>query len=63
MPRQIYKSQGKKELFDQQFIEEKLSEIGNPLEMVSKVIDFEIFRDTLESQLLNLNKRSRNSFL
>lgn len=58
MSRQIYKSQGKKGLFDQQFIEEKLSEIGNPLEMVSKVIDFEIFRDTLENQLLNLNKRS-----
>ena len=40
MSRQIYKSQGKKGLFDQQFIEEKLSEIGNLLEMVSKVIDF-----------------------
>ena len=37
---QIYKSQGKKGLLDQQFIEEKLSKIGNSLEMVSKGIDF-----------------------
>jgi IS5 family transposase len=32
--------------------------IGNPLEMVSNVIDFEMFRDKLESRLLNQNKKN-----
>ena len=58
MKPQIYKSQGKKSLFDEQFISEQLSEIGNPLEMVSKVIDFEMFRTTLENKLLNTHKKS-----
>jgi transposase len=35
-----------------------LEEIGNPLAMVSKVIDFEMFRDLLESILLNSNKKN-----
>jgi transposase, IS5 family len=52
-----YKSTGNKSLFDEQFSPQKLEEIGNPLAMVSKVIDFEIFRDLLESKLLNLNKK------
>ena len=43
-----YKSKGKKGLFDEQFAIEKLSSIGNPLERISKVIDFESFRATLE---------------
>jgi transposase, IS5 family len=53
-----YKSTGNKSLFDEQFSPQKLEEIGNPLAMVSKVIDFEIFRDLLESKLLNLNKKN-----
>ena len=55
---QIYKSQGKKGLFDEQFSIERLSQIGNPLEAISKVIDFEMFRTTLEKKLLNTNKKS-----
>ncbi len=55
---QIYKSQGKKGLFDEQFTIERLSQIGNPLEAISKVIDFEMFRGTLEEKLLNTNKKS-----
>jgi len=31
--------------------QKKLEEIGNPLVMVSKVIDFEMFRELLESKL------------
>jgi len=58
MKKQLYKSTGKKSLFDEQFSSEKLSEIGNPLEMISKVIDFELFRSTLESKLLNTNKKN-----
>lgn len=53
-----YKSHGKKSLFDEQFSTQLLSEIGNPLETISKVIDFEMFRSTLESKLLNTNKKN-----
>ena len=53
-----YKSQGKRSLFDEEFSIEKLSSIGNPLETISQVIDFEMFRSTLENKLLNTNKKS-----
>ena len=52
-----YKSHGKKRLFDEQFSIKLLSEIGNLLETISKVIDIEMFRSTLESKLLNTNKK------
>jgi len=58
MDEQIYKSTGKKTLFDQQFAAEKLSEIGNPLEKIAKVIDFEMFRPLLEVKLLNTSKKN-----
>tara|TARA_B110000881_G_C18424249_1_gene437569 strand:+ start:584 stop:748 length:165 start_codon:yes stop_codon:yes gene_type:complete len=35
-----------------------LSSIGNSLESISKVIDFDIFRVSLESKLLNTNKKN-----
>ena len=53
-----YKSQGKRSLFDEEFSIEKLSAIGNPLETISEVIDFEMFRSILESKLQNTNKKS-----
>ncbi|GHS85744.1 IS5 family transposase ISMac22 [Bacteroidia bacterium] len=53
-----YKKQGKRGLFDKDFASEKLSGIGNPLEKLHKVIDFEMFRPELESNLLNYNKKS-----
>ncbi len=53
-----YKMQGKKGLYDEQFAIERLSDIGNPLEKISNVIDFEVFRDTLEAKLLNTNKKN-----
>jgi IS5 family transposase len=55
---QRYKKQGNIGLFDTQFTKDKLSEIGNPLESISQVIDFELFRSTLESKLLNTDKKS-----
>ncbi|PIV16022.1 MAG: IS5/IS1182 family transposase [Flavobacteriales bacterium CG03_land_8_20_14_0_80_35_15] len=58
MKKELYKSTGKKSLFDEQFTSEKLSEIGNPLEMIGRVIDFEMFRPTLESKLLNTHKKN-----
>lgn len=58
MRKHLQKAQGKKSLFDEQFTIERLSEIGNPLEAISKVIDFEMFRSTIEDKLLNTNKKS-----
>lgn len=58
MKKQIYKSLGKKSLFDEQFNKNLLTEIGNPLETISRVLDFEMFRETLEKHLLNTNKKN-----
>ena len=49
----MYKPQGKKGLFDEEFTRKRLSSIGNPLEAISKVIDFEMFCPSLECKLLN----------
>lgn len=54
----MYKSSGKKSLFDEQFSAEKLSEIVNPLDKISNAIDFEMFRDLLEGKLLNTTKKN-----
>ena len=58
MKTQIYKTTGKRGLFDEEEICQKLSTIGNPLELISKVVDFEMFRTTLESKLLNTEKKN-----
>ena len=55
---QKYKKTGNISLFDFQNTQERLSLIGNPLEKISKVIDFEQFRSKLESKLLNKNKKN-----
>lgn len=53
-----YKAQGQLGLFDKEFAQEHLSKMGNPLEALNKVIDFEMFRETLETNLLNRSKKS-----
>ena len=58
MKNQKYKTTGNKSLFDEQFTALQLSEIGNPLEMISQVIDFNMFREKLEEKLLNTNKKN-----
>jgi len=58
MSLQKYKTKGEKGLFDEQFTIERLSAIGNPLEKIINVIDFETFRATLESKLLNTEKKN-----
>ncbi len=58
MKEQEYKKTGNKGLYDEQETCQKLSSIGNPLEMISKVVDFEMFRGKLESKLLNQNKKN-----
>lgn len=40
------------QLFESENRELRLNEIGNPLEVLSQYVDFEIFRPTLESALL-----------
>jgi hypothetical protein len=55
-----YKTTGNKGLFDEQEQLVKLSEIGNPLEMISKVVDFEMFRAALEDAFLNKDKKNND---
>jgi transposase, IS5 family len=55
---EMYKAQGKIGLFDNQFAKQQLNDMGNPLEAVSKVVDFEMFRSLLEDKLLNINKKN-----
>ena len=43
-----YKRLGSVTLFDTQNTKENLSALGNPLERLSQVIDFEMFRNALE---------------
>ena len=58
MKKQLYKATGKRGLFDEQEACEKMSSIGNPLERIAKIVDFEMFRDTLEEGVLNRDKKS-----
>ena len=46
-----YKQQGNVGLFDSDETMEKLNKLGNPLDKLSKAVDFEMFRDTLERGL------------
>ena len=55
---QKYKTTGNRGLFDEQETYQNLSNIGNPLERISDILDFEMFRGLLESKLLNTNKKS-----
>jgi len=53
-----YKTTGKQTLFDAENAARKLSEIGNPLEKLDSVIDFEMFRERLEEAMVNHNTKS-----
>lgn len=55
---QKYKKKGKRGLFDEEMTYDKLSEIGNPLDKISLVVDFELFRDALEAGVLNSDKKN-----
>ena len=47
----IFKSTGKRGLFDEQNAIDLMSEMGNSLERLTKVVDFEMFRPLLEDKL------------
>lgn len=53
-----YKKLGSVTLFDAQTTKENLSELGNPLERLSQVIDFEMFRGALEDVFENMSKKN-----
>ena len=53
-----YKKLGSVTLFDAQNTKENLSELGNPLERLSQVVDFEMFRDALEDVFENKAKKN-----
>ena len=55
---QKYKKTGNRGLFDDQDTYQKLSAIGNPLEKISLVVDFEFFREILEEGVLTQEKKS-----
>jgi len=56
---QKYKIKGNRGLFDEEMTCDQLSEIGNPLEKIDLIIDFEIFRKSLEAGVLNHEKKSK----
>jgi hypothetical protein len=53
-----YKTIGNRVFFDEHSINEKLCEIGNPLEKIIAVVDFEMFRSLLETHMLNHTKKN-----
>jgi len=58
MSKSTYKQFGRIGLFDKTETSDKLSKLGNPLEKLHKVIDFEMFRKTLKDDMLNYEKKS-----
>ena len=52
------KNQQNSSLFEQESTVQSLSEMGNPLEFISDIVDFELFRPTLEAHLLNEERKS-----
>ena len=58
MQKTSYKQRGQIGLFDTEATSSKLSKLGNPLEKLHKVIDFEIFRSILETYMLKQDRKS-----
>ena len=48
----VYRSPMDTNLFEEEFTQETLSDLGNPLERLSALVDFEMFRPILEEALL-----------
>ena len=53
-----YKTTGNTTLFDKEDTEHKLTEMGDPLERLSKAVDFGMFRSELEDALLPKERKS-----
>ena len=59
MSNENYKKTGRNGMFDSEFIQQDLSHLGNPLEKISKVLDFEIFRKYIRRR--SIKKRQKKS--
>ena len=53
-----YKSTGNQGFFDNQDIQVRLENIGNPLERLNSAIDFEMFREKLECWFFNKERKN-----
>ena len=51
----IYRNPMSQNLFEEEFTLSALSEMGNPLEQLTTLIDFEMFRHILEDVLVKKN--------
>ena len=58
MSRFQYKQSGRVGLFDKNETSDKLSKLCNPLEKLHNVIDFDMFRQELEANMLRENRKS-----
>lgn len=54
----VYRRPMGENLFEEEFTTEALSKMGNPLERLSKKVDFEMFRQILEDALLTKEVKS-----
>ena len=52
------KNQQNTSLFEQESTVQSLSKMGNPLEFISGIVDFGLFRPTLEAHLLNEERKN-----
>lgn len=57
--RQYRKNQQSPALFDHETTMESLSKLGNPLEVVASLVDFEMFRPVLESALFTEERKGK----
>lgn len=55
----IYRQPMSENLFEEEFTVDALSKLGNPLERLSKLVDFEMFRPILEEALLTKECKSQ----
>lgn len=53
-----YRQNTPKSLFEEQYTINELSKMGNPLEMLSQCLEFEMFWEKLESVLTKEDRRS-----
>lgn len=56
--RKFHKNIASESLFEHEKSESELMKLGNPLEQLDKIIDFEVFRTTLEEALVNHNRKN-----
>lgn len=56
--RKFHKNIASESLFENEMSVSELMKLGNPLEQLDKIVDFEVFRTTLEEALVNRNRKN-----